>query len=437
MDTYSYTPSYPDSATSTPHSLEPAFENNPPPWGVEEQQTHKVKFMCSYGGKILPKPHDHQLSYIGGDTKIISIERNVKFELLSHKLASLCDEYEGVLIKYQLPDEDLDALISVTNDDDLENMLHEYDRLCKASNRPARLRLFLFPPSGGGADAISGGVTSAPVTQPKNNDKVVDFFGLEKELVAAPPVKQPHEEEVKIPAVVSDQILKHIEDLQRLKLEEQQGLLYRTKSDDGIGRERFSRPTVTGTGIAHSGSRPEKALPGGGRVYQTTSLGREQPVFMLSQPAPMMRPEPEFLYKGGEGADTNVSQGYYAVQRMPRPQPLPMQSVAVAPPVIQPQGPPNVGPLRYTEGISMVRNPSTEGISMMRPSSGVQYPNMVYDNMVGRQVYYNGPQGGQVMAGPPRTQAVSAPQYQPIAAGMLYAGGGAAAVPKATQGGSG
>ncbi|KAE8659226.1 putative Oxidoreductase, zinc-binding dehydrogenase family protein [Hibiscus syriacus] len=50
-----------------------------------------------------------------------------------------------VCFKYQLPGEDLDALISVTNDEDLEHMMMEYDRSHRASAKPARLRLFLFP----------------------------------------------------------------------------------------------------------------------------------------------------------------------------------------------------------------------------------------------------------------------------------------------------
>lgn len=49
-------------------------------------------------------------------------------------------------IKYQLPNEDLDALISVTTDEDVENMMDEYDRLVQTHNSKsaARLRLFLF-----------------------------------------------------------------------------------------------------------------------------------------------------------------------------------------------------------------------------------------------------------------------------------------------------
>lgn len=52
----------------------------------------------------------------------------------------------NITVKYQLPNEDLDALISVTTDEDVENMMDEYDRVAGNRNpRSARLRLFLFP----------------------------------------------------------------------------------------------------------------------------------------------------------------------------------------------------------------------------------------------------------------------------------------------------
>lgn len=48
-------------------------------------------------------------------------------------------------VKYQLPNEDLDALITVTTDEDVENMLEEYERVSHNQNpRSARLRVFLF-----------------------------------------------------------------------------------------------------------------------------------------------------------------------------------------------------------------------------------------------------------------------------------------------------
>ncbi|KAL7205709.1 hypothetical protein ACSBR2_018605 [Camellia fascicularis] len=146
MENDSYTTSNPDSGDSSPWSTEIDFENKAP-W--EEQpapppsSNYEVKFMCSYGGKFHPRPHDKKLSYIGGETKILAVDRNINFTGLIGKLSVLC--HADVCFEYQLPGEDLDALISVTNDDDLERMMHEYDRLFRASWKPARFRLFLFP----------------------------------------------------------------------------------------------------------------------------------------------------------------------------------------------------------------------------------------------------------------------------------------------------
>ncbi|KAG6648660.1 uncharacterized protein LOC122317343 [Carya illinoinensis] len=144
MDNYSYS-SYPDSGNSSPRSRE--IECETPSW--DEPSTpasvhYKVKFMCSYGGKIQPRPYDNQLAYVGGETKILAVDRTVKFSTIKSKLSSLIPDADAVCFKYQLPGEDLDALISVTNDEDLEHMMLEYDRLYRASAKPARLRLFLF-----------------------------------------------------------------------------------------------------------------------------------------------------------------------------------------------------------------------------------------------------------------------------------------------------
>ncbi|XP_039016352.1 uncharacterized protein LOC120146943 [Hibiscus syriacus] len=104
----------------------------------------RVRFMCSFGGKILPRPHDNQLRYVGGDTRIVAVHRSTSFASLITKLSKLSG-IASVSVKYQLPNEDLDALISVTTDEDLENMMEEYERLAQNQNpRLARLRLFLF-----------------------------------------------------------------------------------------------------------------------------------------------------------------------------------------------------------------------------------------------------------------------------------------------------
>ncbi|KAF1892500.1 hypothetical protein Lal_00010966 [Lupinus albus] len=105
-----------------------------------------LKLMCSYGGKILPRPSDGMLRYVGGQTRIISVKRNVSFSDLMQKMA---DTYgQLAVIKYQLPDEELDALVSVSCTDDLENMVEEYERLIDSSpDGSAKLRLFLISAS--------------------------------------------------------------------------------------------------------------------------------------------------------------------------------------------------------------------------------------------------------------------------------------------------
>ncbi|KAM2402829.1 hypothetical protein ACFX1X_030657 [Malus domestica] len=47
--------------------------------------------MCNYGGKIQPCPHNHQFTYVGGDTKILVVDRNIKLSAIIFKLSSICD----------------------------------------------------------------------------------------------------------------------------------------------------------------------------------------------------------------------------------------------------------------------------------------------------------------------------------------------------------
>ncbi|GAB2300259.1 hypothetical protein Dimus_034294 [Dionaea muscipula] len=106
----------------------------------------KVKFLCSFAGKILPRPSDGMLRYVGGQTRIVGVKRDVKFSELAQKMADIYGQ--PVVIKYQLPDEDLDALVSVSCPDDLENMMDEYEKLAERSpDGSAKLRVFLFSAS--------------------------------------------------------------------------------------------------------------------------------------------------------------------------------------------------------------------------------------------------------------------------------------------------
>ncbi|KAI3469920.1 hypothetical protein Pfo_026583 [Paulownia fortunei] len=99
----------------------------------------KMKFLCSFGGRILPRPSDGKLRYVGGETRIISIRKNLTYFELVKKTTAICNQPHT--IRYQLPGEDLDALISVSSDEDLHHMIEEYQDLERISQR---LRLFLI-----------------------------------------------------------------------------------------------------------------------------------------------------------------------------------------------------------------------------------------------------------------------------------------------------
>ncbi|KAL0376883.1 UNVERIFIED_CONTAM: putative voltage-gated potassium channel subunit beta [Sesamum calycinum] len=98
----------------------------------------KMKFLCSFGGKILPRPSDGKLRYVGGETRIISIRKNLTYFELVKKTTAIWNHPHT--IRYQLPGEDLDALISVSSNEDLHHMIEEYHDLERSSQR---LRLFL------------------------------------------------------------------------------------------------------------------------------------------------------------------------------------------------------------------------------------------------------------------------------------------------------
>ncbi|KAG8378786.1 hypothetical protein BUALT_Bualt07G0021200 [Buddleja alternifolia] len=75
-----------------------------------------VKFLYSYGGKIIPRPSDGKLRYVGGYTRVLSVDRSVTFS-------------------------DLDVLISIKSDEDLRSVIEEYER----ASPEAKIRAVLFP----------------------------------------------------------------------------------------------------------------------------------------------------------------------------------------------------------------------------------------------------------------------------------------------------
>lgn len=109
--------------------------------------SHKLtlKFLCSYGGRILPRYPDGKLRYHGGETRVLSVDRSISFSELLVKLAEMYGN--SVSLRCQLPTEDLDALVSITSDEDLANLIEEYDRAVAASpSSSLKIRAFLSAP---------------------------------------------------------------------------------------------------------------------------------------------------------------------------------------------------------------------------------------------------------------------------------------------------
>ncbi|CAM8995145.1 unnamed protein product [Rhodiola kirilowii] len=104
--------------------------------------TPKMKLLCSFGGRILPRPTDGKLRYVGGETRIISIRKIYSFAELVIKTYDIFNQPH--VIKYQLPGEDLDSLISVSSDEDLQHMIEEHLEISQVEGC-RKLRVFLIP----------------------------------------------------------------------------------------------------------------------------------------------------------------------------------------------------------------------------------------------------------------------------------------------------
>ncbi|KAJ7979492.1 Kinase family protein [Quillaja saponaria] len=140
---YSHQPQYLMDSPTTTSTWGPGSTPGSAPSSTpgSNDENPRVKFLCSFLGNIMPRPQDGKLRYVGGETRIVSVPRDIGYEELMSKMREL---YEGAaLLKYQQPDEDLDALVSVVNDDDVINMMEEYDKVGSGDGF-TRLRIFLF-----------------------------------------------------------------------------------------------------------------------------------------------------------------------------------------------------------------------------------------------------------------------------------------------------
>ncbi|KAL3642321.1 hypothetical protein CASFOL_013136 [Castilleja foliolosa] len=99
-----------------------------------------IKFLYSYGGKIVLRPVDRKLHYTGGHTRIISVDRSITYPELIVKFWELCGS-SSIDLKCKLPDEDLDLLVTIRSDEELRYVIEDYERVSPGE----KIRAVLFP----------------------------------------------------------------------------------------------------------------------------------------------------------------------------------------------------------------------------------------------------------------------------------------------------
>ncbi|XVE54377.1 hypothetical protein DITRI_Ditri03aG0075800 [Diplodiscus trichospermus] len=105
----------------------------------------KLKLFCSFNGAFHPRPPSGKLRYIGGETRVISVDRNIGFLKLRAKIAYLCPKVLSFWLKYQVVVADVDFdvdLVVIESDEDVKCMVEEYDNLVLSGKR-ARLWVFV------------------------------------------------------------------------------------------------------------------------------------------------------------------------------------------------------------------------------------------------------------------------------------------------------
>nr|XP_010920603.1 uncharacterized protein LOC105044392 isoform X1 [Elaeis guineensis] len=104
----------------------------------------KLRLRCSFGGTFVPRHPSGGLRYVGGESRIISVDRRgIGLYKLVSRLSDLCPDCSFSL-KYQLPESSSSQpeLISISSDEDVRRMVRNHDRLA-AHGKASRLRVFL------------------------------------------------------------------------------------------------------------------------------------------------------------------------------------------------------------------------------------------------------------------------------------------------------
>ncbi|CAN7067983.1 hypothetical protein IGI04_041345 [Brassica rapa subsp. trilocularis] len=151
----------------------------------------KLRVMCRYGGSIVSLPQTKSPRYVGGDTRIVAVPPSAETSvasLVSHLAVTLGISYD-FKVKYQLPDQELDSLISVETDEDVQIMMEEHGYLtCESSIPKTRVRLFLFP------SKTQGGASQGDPAQCKAGEEAagdVDWLGIGESNPTQPVLQHP------------------------------------------------------------------------------------------------------------------------------------------------------------------------------------------------------------------------------------------------------
>ncbi|XP_059635064.1 uncharacterized protein LOC132277268 isoform X2 [Cornus florida] len=127
---------------------EPSFSRRSRP-----NKSQKLNLVCSFNGSFQPRPPYGKLRYTGGESRIISVDRNIGFSRLKSKVSELfCPKNTfSFSLKYQLPDPetiDEDApLVLITSDDDVRCMIDDYAKF-ESYGKYTRLWIFVCSDNG-------------------------------------------------------------------------------------------------------------------------------------------------------------------------------------------------------------------------------------------------------------------------------------------------
>lgn len=399
-----------DSVASSPRSDYPTHDIQP-----------RVRFMCSFGGKILPRPHDNQLRYVGGDTRIVAVHRATTFSGLLLKLSKLSGT-TNISVKYQLPNEDLDALISVTTDEDVENMMEEYDRLALSGIglKTARLRLFLFPSDDGSrASSISSLLDGSSKRENWFFD-AINGGGLERG----------RSEASSIVSEVPDYLfgLDNSDDIQALPRESKLKTRTALAENVSVSDPGSPAPAITSPFCSTSSGPSVPAIPDLPPV-KTKPDKSIPPVEVKDNPPegfadviepavpqsggyagnPMWHYNPDSHYPGQPVHQIPV---YYVPGPVP-PGNMPVQSVPVRPQYVpQYPGPPGQIPVGFRHpgpGMGQVYGGAIRAVG---PMEGYDMPMRVVSDGMNQQVYYGVRTTGMVQAYPPGMVVPAGEEFQ-------------------------